>query len=145
MLALLRHPDHLAALREYPALIPSAVEELLRFDSPVQVDFCSVLEDCEANGFGGRRGDNVVLLLAAANRDPDQFHDPDRFDVGRREQHHLAFGRGIHHCLGAPLARLEGRVVLGRRCSSASQSCVCSMLARRSATAWCCAVSIPCR
>ena len=112
MLALLRHPDQLAMLREDRALIPSAVEELLRFDSPVHVDFRSVLEDCDVNGFHVRRGDNVVLLLGAANRDPDQFHEPDRLDVGRREQNHLAFGRGIHHCLGAPLARLEGRVVL---------------------------------
>ncbi len=112
MLALLRHPDQLVLLREDPALVPSAVEELLRFDLPVQVDFRSALEDCDVNGFGVRRGDNVVLLLGAANRDADRFHEADRLDVGRREQHHLAFGRGIHHCLGAPLARLEGRVVL---------------------------------
>ena len=112
MLALLRHPDQLAALRQDPALIPSAVEELLRFDSPVQVDLRIVLEDCDVNGFRVRRGDNIVLLLGAANRDPDQFQAPDRLDVGRREQNHVAFGRGIHHCLGAPLARLEGRVVL---------------------------------
>ena len=111
-LALLRHPDQLAALRGDPALIPSAVEELLRFDSPVQVDLRSALEDCDVNGFPLRRGDNVVMLLGAANRDPDRFPAPDRLDVGRREQNHLAFGRGIHHCLGAPLARLEGRVVL---------------------------------
>ena len=112
MLALLRHPDQLAALREDPGLIPSAVEELLRFDSPVQVDMRSVLDDCDVNGFHLRRGDNVVTLLGAANRDPDQFQAPDRLDVRRREQNHLAFGRGIHHCLGAPLARLEGRIVL---------------------------------
>ena len=111
-LALLRHPDQLAALRGDPALIPSAVEELLRFDSPVQVDLRSALDDCDVNGFALRRGDNVVMLLGAANRDPDRFPAPDRLDVARREQNHLAFGRGIHHCLGAPLARLEGRVVL---------------------------------
>ena len=112
VLALLRHPDQLAAMREDPALIPSAVEELLRFDSPVQVDVRSVLDDCEVNGFRVRRGDNVVTLLGAANRDPDRFEAPDRLDVRRGDQNHLSFGRGIHHCLGAPLARLEGRVVL---------------------------------
>ena len=112
VLALLRHPDQLAALREDPGLIPSAVEELLRFDSPVQVDVRSVLDDCEVNGFRVRRGDNVVTLLGAANRDPDRFEAPDRLDVRRGDQNHMSFGRGIHHCLGAPLARLEGRVVL---------------------------------
>ena len=112
VLALLRHPDQLAALREDPGLIPSAVEELLRFDSPVQVDMRSVLDDCDVNGFPLRRGDSVVMLLGAANRDPDRFQAPDRLDVRRGDQNHLAFGRGIHHCLGAPLARLEGRVVL---------------------------------
>ena len=112
VLALLRHPDQLAGLREDPGLIPSAVEELLRFDSPVQVDMRSVLDDCDVNGFPLRRGDSVVMLLGAANRDPDRFEAPDRLDVRRGDQNHLAFGRGIHHCLGAPLARLEGRVVL---------------------------------
>ncbi len=112
VLALLRHPDQLAALRGDAALVPSAVEELLRFDSPVQVDLRSALDDCDVNGFRVRRGDNVVTLLGAANRDPDRFPAPDRLDVRRAEQNHLAFGRGIHHCLGAPLARLEGRVVL---------------------------------
>ena len=99
-------------MREDPGLIPSAVEELLRFDSPVQVDMRSVLDDCDVNGFPLRRGDSVVMLLGAANRDPDRFQAPDRLDVRRGDRNHLAFGRGIHHCLGAPLARLEGRVVL---------------------------------
>ena len=112
MLALLRHPDQMAVLRDDPGLIPSAVEELLRFDSPVQVDMRSALDDCDVNGFPVRRGDSVVMLLGAANRDPDRFEAPDRLDVRRGDQNHLAFGRGIHHCLGAPLARLEGRVVL---------------------------------
>ncbi len=112
MLALLRHPEQLAALRDDPGLIPSAVEELLRYDSPVQVDMRHAIEDCDVNGFRVRRGDSVVMLLGAANRDPDRFEAPDGLDVRRGDQNHLAFGRGIHHCLGAPLARLEGRVVL---------------------------------
>ena len=112
VLALLRNPDQLQRLREDPALIPSAVEELLRYDSPVQADFRRVLEDCEVNGFPLRKRDNIVALLGAANRDPGVFEDPDSLDVGRGQRAHLAFGRGIHHCLGAPLARLEGRIVL---------------------------------
>ena len=112
MLALLRHPEQLQRLRNDPSLIPAAVEELLRFDSPVQADFRRVLADCEVNGFALRKRDNVVLLLGAANRDPAVFEDPDRLDVGRRQGPHLSFGRGLHRCLGAPLARLEGRIVL---------------------------------
>ena len=112
MLALLRHPDELARLREDPGLIPTAVEELLRFDSPVQMDFRGALADCEVNGFAVRKRNNIVLLLGSANRDPDAFSDPDRLDVGRRDSNHISFGRGIHHCLGAALARLEGRIAL---------------------------------
>ena len=112
VLALLRHPDQMQKLRDDPSLIPSAVDELLRFDSPVQTDFRRALEDCEVNGFPLKKRDNIVLLLGAANRDPDVFEKPDRLDVGRGDRSHLSFGRGIHHCIGAPLARLEGRVVL---------------------------------
>ncbi len=112
MLALLRHPEQLERLRQDPSMIPSAVEELLRFDSPVQTDFRRALEDCEVNGFPVRRREEIVAVLGAANRDPEVFEYPDRLDVGRREIKHLSFGRGIHHCLGAPLARLEGRIVL---------------------------------
>ncbi len=112
MLALLRNPDQLRRLREDPGLIPSAVEELLRFDSPVQTTFRRALADCEVNGFELRKRDNLVVLVGSANRDPDAFEDPDRLDVGRGGAAHLSFGRGIHHCLGAPLARLEGRIVL---------------------------------
>ena len=111
LLALLRHPDQLERLRADPGLVPSAVEELLRFDSPVQTDFRGALRDCEVNGFPVRRGQAVITLLGAANRDPDAFDEPDRLDVGRDGGNHLSFGRGIHHCLGAPLARLEGRIV----------------------------------
>ena len=112
ILALLRHPDQLRRLREVPSLIPGAVEELLRFDAPVQTDIRRVLTDCEVNGFPLRKGDTVVPLLGAANRDPEVFDHPDRLDVERRPVAHLAFGSGIHHCLGAPLARLQGRIVL---------------------------------
>ena len=110
LLALLRNPGELERLRADPGLIPSAVEELLRFDSPVQTDFRGALEDCEVNGAPVRRGDNVFLLIGSANRDPAVFEEPDRLDVGRSGNNHISFGRGIHHCLGAPLARLEGRV-----------------------------------
>lgn len=112
VLALLRNPDQLRRLREDPSLILGAVEELLRFDAPVQTDFRRVLADCEVNGFPLRKRDNVVLLLGAANRDPEVFENPDRLDVGRDQGSHLSFGSGIHHCLGASLARLEGRIVL---------------------------------
>ena len=112
MLALLRNPDELARLRGDPGRIPAAVEELLRYDSPVQTDFRGTIEDCEVNGAPVRRGENVVLLIGSANRDPSVFEEPDRLDVGRSETSHVSFGRGIHHCLGAPLARLEGRIFL---------------------------------
>ena len=110
LLALLRHPEQLNALREDPDLIPAAVEELLRFDSPVQTDFRTAVEDCDVNGFPARRGQNVVVLIGAANHDPAVFDAPDRLDVHRRDAGHISLGRGIHHCLGAQLARLEARV-----------------------------------
>ena len=111
MLALVRHPEALQQLRDDPSMIPAAVEEVLRFDSPVQADFRRVLEDCEVGGVALRKRDNVVLFLGAANRDPEVFEHPDRLDVGRSRGSHLSFGRGIHHCLGAALVRLEGRIV----------------------------------
>ena len=112
MLALLRHPEQLQRLREDPSLIPSAVEELLRYDSPVQLDLRRIVEDCEVNGFPVKRGEDMVLLIGSANRDPEQFEDPDRLDVGREGNSHISFGRGIHACIGAPLARLEGRIAI---------------------------------
>ena len=112
MLALLRHPEQLKYLRQDPGLIPGAVEELLRFDAPTQMTFRRGLADCDVNGVAVRKRDNIALLLGAANRDPSVFKDPDRLDVGRNAGAHLSFGRGIHHCLGAHLARLQTRVVL---------------------------------
>ena len=113
MLALLRHPDEMAMLRRRPELIESAVEELVRFDSPVQLTGRIAAEPCQLGGHEIRKGQLVLTLLGAANRDPDQFPDPDRLDLTRDPNQHFSFGRGIHFCLGAPLARLEGRVAIG--------------------------------
>jgi len=112
-LALLDHPDQLARMRAQPALIDSAVEELLRFDSPTQATFRSVAEDFVLRGQHLRRGEHVLLLLGSANRDRAQFSDPDRLDLARPDNRHLAFSQGPHFCLGAALARLEGQLALG--------------------------------
>jgi len=111
-LALLRHSDQLARLRAEPALIESAVEELLRFDSPTQATFRSVAADFELRGQHLRQGEHVLLMLGSANRDPVQFAEPDALDLGRRDNRHLAFSHGPHFCLGAALARLEGQIAL---------------------------------
>lgn len=110
-LALLRHPDQWRRLRDDPNLLEGAVEELLRFDSPVQFTSRVPREDVEIGGHRIDAGQPVLTVLGAANRDPAQFPEPDRLDVGRAEaRHHVAFGMGPHYCLGAPLARLEGRL-----------------------------------
>jgi cytochrome P450 len=110
-LALLRHPDQLDRLRADPSLVPQAVEELLRFDGPVSPGLTRyALEDLEIGGVRIPRGDVVLLAIAAADRDPHRFPDPDLLDVGATDPGHLAFGHGVHYCLGAPLARLEGQV-----------------------------------
>ena len=110
MLALLGNPDQFARLRGDPDLVPTAVDELLRFDAPVQLTFRRARADHAVNGIEVRARDNVAVLVGAANRDPDVFEKPDRLDVGRAHCPHLSLGRGIHHCLGAPLARLQGRI-----------------------------------
>jgi cytochrome P450 len=109
MLALLRNPEQLQLLRKHPELMEQAVGELLRYDPPVQMDFRIAKVDLELGGKKIAAQQGVLTLLGAANRDPAVFPDPERLDITRSNASHLAFGRGIHHCLGAPLARLEGR------------------------------------
>jgi cytochrome P450 len=113
ILALLRCPDQLALLREHPALLETGVEELLRYDSPSQLAARVAREDLEVRGRHIPKGELVVGLLGAANRDPERFADPDRLDLARSPNPHFGFGRGIHFCLGAPLARLEAQVAIG--------------------------------
>ncbi|MEN9251026.1 MAG: cytochrome P450 [Thermostichales cyanobacterium HHBFW_bins_127] len=110
--ALLRHPQIWQQLTRDPGLSRLAVEELLRFDTPLHLFTRWVLEDLDYGGHRFRCGDTVALLLAAANRDPERFVEPDRLDLGRTDNPHLAFGGGIHFCLGAPLARLELEIAL---------------------------------
>ena len=110
-LMLLDHPDALAQLKADPSLVPSAVEELLRFNGPVLSPAPRfAAEDVEVGGQHIRRGDLVLVLLASADRDERQFSDPDDLEVARKLNQHVAFGQGVHYCLGAPLARLEGDV-----------------------------------
>jgi pimeloyl-[acyl-carrier protein] synthase len=111
LLALLRCPEQWHVLRSDPSLIAGAVDELLRYDSPVQVVGRTATQDMELSGRSIRKGQGIVLLLGSANRDPEMYDHPDRLDINRHGPGILGFGRGIHHCLGAPLARLEARVV----------------------------------
>jgi pimeloyl-[acyl-carrier protein] synthase len=109
-LALLRNPDQLERMRKHPSLVRTGVEELLRYDGPVHVTARIAKEDVEIGGEVVRQGEQAVAIIGAANRDPDQFPDPDRLDVGRTPNKHLAFGGGPHFCLGAALARMEGQI-----------------------------------
>ncbi len=113
MLALLRNPGELLRLREDPSLIRSAVEELLRYDSPVQLAGRGARADVVIGGERIAAGEPMMLLIGAANRDPAQFPDPDRLDIGRQDVKMLSFGGGIHFCLGAMLARTEAQVAIG--------------------------------
>jgi cytochrome P450 len=110
LLALLRHPDQLADWRAHPAIAPTAVDELLRFDSPVQFNLRTALEPASLAGAPLVRGDRIVVLQGAANRDPDRFDRPDQLDLRRADNAPLSFGWGIHHCIGAPLAKMEGEI-----------------------------------
>ncbi|HEY7377651.1 MAG TPA: cytochrome P450 [Steroidobacteraceae bacterium] len=117
--ALLRHPAQLRRLRAEPALMPTAVEEILRYDAPLQLFHRYVLEDLAYAGIELRKGDVVGLLYGCANRDPRAFERAEEFDIGRNPNRHLSFGTGAHFCLGAPLARLELEILLStvlRRC-----------------------------
>ncbi len=113
VLALLRNPGERKRLQDDPGLIESAVEEFLRYESPVQGTDRVAVEDCEIDGQLVRRGQFVVILIGAANRDPARFPEPDRLDLGRPDNRHLAFGHGVHFCLGAHLARLEAQIAVG--------------------------------
>jgi pimeloyl-[acyl-carrier protein] synthase len=112
MNALLDHPEEADRLRTDPKIVTVAVEELLRFDSPIQVSGRVPMEDVEVHGQLLRAGQMVGILLGAANRDPEEFSEPGRLDLTRTPNRHLAFSRGIHFCLGAPLARLEGAIAI---------------------------------
>ena len=109
-LALLRHPSELAKVCDNPGLIPSMLEETLRYDSPVQVMLRTATRDVEIAGGTLPKESVVLALMGSANRDERVFPQPDRFDVSRNPQGHLAFGQGRHFCLGAALARLQGRI-----------------------------------
>jgi hypothetical protein len=109
---LLRYPEQRARLRREPGLMASAIEEVLRFESPLHRVGRTALSDSEVAGTRIRKGETVFLLLASANRDPAQFADPDTFDIARTPNKHIAFGYGIHFCLGAALARLEAPIAI---------------------------------
>ncbi|MEV6954800.1 cytochrome P450 [Streptomyces sp. NPDC051183] len=113
MRALFAHPDQLADLRADLGLLDGAIEEMLRYDGPVETSTERLaLEDVEMGGVVIPAGSTVLISMADADRDPARFEDPDRFDIRRDARGHIAFGHGLHHCLGAPLARLEGRIAL---------------------------------
>ncbi len=110
MLALLKNPAQLQRLRDNPELLDSAIDELLRYDSPVQFIIRVVMEDTQFKGRRLRAGQKIMILVGAANRDPAVFTNPNALNIERNEKSHLSFGRGIHYCLGSPLALLEARI-----------------------------------
>ena len=112
MYTLLRHHEEMAELRQNPELIRGAVEELLRYESPIQYSGRVAKEEMEICGVQVRQGQGILFMLGAANRDPQQFKDPDRLDLKRSSNPHLAFGAGTHFCIGNQLARLEGQIAI---------------------------------
>jgi cytochrome P450 len=117
MLTLLRHPQELARLRADPERAPQVIEELLRFEPPVQFRTRKALADIDVAGAVIPKGAPVILLFASANRDPERFASPDRFDPDRKDIEHFGFGGGLHFCIGAPLARMETEVALTTLCA----------------------------
>jgi Cytochrome P450 len=113
MFALLRNRDQLELLQEDPSLIDVTVEECLRYDTPAQLHLKVMLEDIEVRGKVLRKNDKVLTFTGAANRDPEVFSEPDKFLIRRSDNKHLAFGSGIHYCIGAPLSRMEAQVAIG--------------------------------
>jgi len=110
LLTLLRHPEEMERLRRDPALVPAAVEELLRYESPSQHTARLASDDVQLGGRLIKRGQAVIAVMGAGNRDPERFPDPDRLDLSRQDNRHLAFGWAAHFCFGAPLARIEGQI-----------------------------------
>lgn len=113
MLTLLRHPEMLRRLRAEPELVVPMVEELLRYEPPVQIiPWRAAYSDITIGDTVIPKGSQIMLMLASGSRDPDRFEDPDRFDPGRQDNQHLGFGSGIHLCFGGPMARLETQIAL---------------------------------
>jgi cytochrome P450 len=112
-LALLQNPDQLTRLRADRSLLPGAIEELIRYDSPLQLFERTATTDVEIGGVTVERGQRIAALLGAANRDPAVFENPDTLDVGRTDNAHITFGAGVHFCIGAPLARVELQASFG--------------------------------
>ncbi|MFI6743573.1 cytochrome P450 [Nonomuraea sp. NPDC050451] len=143
LLTLIRHPGELTRLRADPALVPQAVEELLRYESPSQHTARVATEDTTIRDTPVRRGQAVIAVMGAANRDPGQFPDPDRLDLARSSNRHLAFGWAAHFCFGAGLARVEGQVAfteLLRR----FLACAPSPAPSSGGRTWACAASANC-
>jgi cytochrome P450 len=112
VLTMLRHPQQIVRLNRQPDLIITAIEEMLRFESPLQMINRAAVEDLVIDGKTIAKNQMLLISLPAANRDPRQFPEPDRFDIARRDNRHIAFGYGIHYCAGAPLARVEGQIAI---------------------------------